>query len=559
MKFKLNLRSRLLIPILTALFIAGIIGTTGIFFVMKQLSNQHQSDLRATHNLLLKQRINSKYNEYTSLMNSIQNRALELAALFSTPEWVISAYKLAASGEATDETDPKSRQARKQLKDKFKEFQEGYLSRTGFGKPHIHFHLAPAQSLARTWRDGWQVSREGKKLDVTDDLSSFRNTVVQTIKEGKNISGIEVGRGGFVIRGICPIIDKEGEILGSIENYYEYAPLLKLLKSQEDENFAVFMNTSLLKIASKLNNPEKCQLVGTEYIICASTDRTLINSTIIPEYLAQCNNKRVNITTPKYNVTLFPVHDYAGKQIGILCMLINTTELDQKITASALASDKNINRSITALTAGIILIIIVICIIVWIVVGRISRVVRNISNALRDLARGDTNTTVSYQATGELGEMADACRDMINTNSDIAQTLSNLAEGDWTVSYKPQSAADIIGNALEKLITRVRSALSCVSESAEQVNISSNEIAHASHSVSNISTDSVSYLQNISSSMSELDIQTDHNAEDASNARKITSKAKEAAEAGSKQMHNMVSAMEAIAVSSTRSAILPRS
>ena len=552
MKFRLSLRTRLLLPILTALFFAAIIGSSGVYCVMKQLSDQHLNDLKSAHNLLLKQRITSKYNEYTSLLNSLQKRALEQAAMFSTPSWVISAYKLAATGNTNDEDDPKSRDARKILKDNFKEFQKGYLAHTKLGIPHIHFHIAPARSLARTWRDGWQVSRDDKKFDITDDLSSFRQTVVQAIKNNKNISGIEVGRGGLVIRGVCPITINNNQVIGSVEDYFEYSPLLKLLKNREDENFAIFMDSALLKIASKLNNPEKYPPIGKDYITCASTDQSLINAVITPEYLAKCTNQKVTFEINKYSITLFPVPDFAGKQIGILCMLINTTELNQKIITSSLCSNKNINRCVTALIAGIAFIIIIVCIIVWIAVGRISRRVREISAALRDLARGNTNTEVKYRATGELGDMADACRDMITSNSNIANTLNNLADGDWTVSYTPQSEDDIIGKNLEILINKIGDALASVSKSAEQVNSSSTEIAIASNSVSQSSAESAGSLQNISSSMSALDTQTGKNAEDAGNARIITSRAKEAAETGSNQMHKMVSAMDAIATSSEK-------
>ncbi len=550
MQLKLNLRTRLLLPIFAALTIAGIAGSLGVYYILTILSNQHIEDLKTTHELLLKERIQNKYSEYQALLDSMEGRALEQAALFTTPDWVIKAYTLAASGSTTAEDDPKCREARKILKDEFKKFQEGYSSNTIFGKPHIHFHIAPARSLARTWRDGWQVERNKQKLDVTDDLSSFRQTVVETIKSGKNITGIEVGRGGFVIRGICPIKNEQGKTLGSVENYFSYAPLLTLLKNEDDEEFAVFMKSDLLKVAKRMDDPEKYPPIGPAYITCAATDMERIIDTITPDDLSRCTASQVNINHGLNNITLIPVNDFAGSQIGILCLLIDTTKLDNRIQLAATTAGSDINRTIIAMVIGIICIVAIICIIVWFTVGKIAGGVKEVAQALRTLAQGETNVEVHYKSPDELGEMADACRNIIKVNTDITELIIKMAEGDWSLEYSARSPQDRIGKAISDMIANVCNTLNSVTTAAKQVNSNTGEISSASHSVSIVSTESAASLAKISSAITVLNQQTAKNAEDARNARIITDNTRETANIGSSQMNDMVQAMSQITTSS---------
>ncbi len=550
MPLKLNLRYRLLLPIFAALTIAGIAGSIGVYYILTILSNQHIEDLKATHELLLKERIQNKYSEYQALLDSMEGRALEQAALFTAPDWVINAYNIASSGSTTDENDPKCREARKLLKDEFKKFQEGYSTNTIFGKPHIHFHIAPARSLARTWRDGWQAERNKQKLDITDDLSSFRKTVVEAIRDSKNITGIEVGRGGFVIRGICPIKNSQGKTLGSVENYFSYAPLLNLLKNEKDEEFAVFMKSDLLKIAKRMNIPEKYPPVGSEYITCAATDMEKILNIITPEYLSRCTDSLININSGLNNITLIPVTDFAGVKIGILCMLIDTTKLDNRIQLAATTAGGDINQTITAIVIGIVCIVAIICIIVWFTVGKIANGVKEVSQALRTLAQGETDVDVCYQSTDELGEMADACRNIIKVNTDITELIIKMAEGDWSFKYNARSKHDRIGKAISEMIDNVSNTLNSVNTAAKQVNSNTRDIFDASHSVNIVSTESAASLENISSAITILNQQTAKNADDAHNARKITGNACQTANIGSNQMNDMVEAMSQITASS---------
>lgn len=190
---------------------------------MSRLINEDVDNLsKTTYNSLLRQ------------IDLIGFRALSIASLFSREDTVIRSYKTALSGNIDDPASTRSQQARDSLRKQFKSIMEGYSGSTQGKVLKIHFHLPNARSLVRLWRDGYQTKIDGKKVDISDDLSSFRNTVIQVNKEPyKPITGIEIGRGGFAIRGIVPVSNSNGRHLGSVEVLYPFSEVFDNLKNDD--------------------------------------------------------------------------------------------------------------------------------------------------------------------------------------------------------------------------------------------------------------------------------------------------------------------------------------
>ncbi len=100
-------------------------------------------------------------------------KALSIASLFSEWDPVADAYKTAHSGNMDDENSIQSQLAREKLRDTFSTILKGYKANTGKDLK-LHFHLPNGRSLARLWRKGYQTTRNGLKIDISDDLSGFR-------------------------------------------------------------------------------------------------------------------------------------------------------------------------------------------------------------------------------------------------------------------------------------------------------------------------------------------------------------------------------------------------
>jgi pyruvate/2-oxoglutarate dehydrogenase complex dihydrolipoamide acyltransferase (E2) component len=52
---------------------------------------------------------------------------------------------------------------------------------------------------------------------ISDDLSSFRATIVNVKNTQKPMFAIEVGRAGLVMRGLSPVFDNNHNYVGSVE------------------------------------------------------------------------------------------------------------------------------------------------------------------------------------------------------------------------------------------------------------------------------------------------------------------------------------------------------
>jgi methyl-accepting chemotaxis protein len=75
-----------------------------------------------------------------------------------------------------------------------------------FGAKQMQFHTAPAISFLRL--------HEPAKFG--DDLSSFRQTVVEANRTGKSVLGLEKGKGGYGFRAVAPVFH-DGKQVGTFE------------------------------------------------------------------------------------------------------------------------------------------------------------------------------------------------------------------------------------------------------------------------------------------------------------------------------------------------------
>ena len=87
------------------------------------------------------------------------------------------------------------------------------------------------------WREK-QTKKDGQWIDISDDISSFRKTVMEVNQAKKPVKGIEPGRGGFAIRGVVPIKSDQGKPLGSAEVLIDFNPIVEDISVEEGQSCA---------------------------------------------------------------------------------------------------------------------------------------------------------------------------------------------------------------------------------------------------------------------------------------------------------------------------------
>lgn len=261
----------------------------------------------------------SKVADISVSQNRIANEMLTQAALFSRAKAVQAAYETAYKGNLTAADDPQMELARQQFRDYFSSIEKGYRQTHDGNSLRLHFHVPPARSLLRLWKKGQNKS---------DDLSSFRNTVA-TISSGshKPITGIEIGRGGFAIRGIAPVVADNGQFLGSVESLSTFDPLVKYSISNDKEYIAVYMDKAFLPIATRLQDTSKNPIMGDRFVFVSSTDKTITDAILTPDLLADGQTKMHTTRIDDYFTTVLPIKDFSGKQIGVMAYVYNAADL----------------------------------------------------------------------------------------------------------------------------------------------------------------------------------------------------------------------------------------
>jgi len=314
---KTSLKTKTIIPLIVILVL--VVGSI-VPFMQNQLAGIRERQVR---DLVL-----AKQGEINRAVSRGAQDAIEKASLFSRLPDVQAAYMLALSGKIDDETDAKVQAARIFLREKLAPAIKGFEQAAGVPM-QLHFHLPNGRSLLRAWRSK-QIQRHGVWMDVSDDLTGFRPMVVEVNKSGNSVSGIEVGQGGFVIRGVLPVFDAADRQTGSVEMLSDLDAIFKA-SIDEGQSIHLYMNTELLSVATALADPEKNPLLGEQFVWVSGTGNEESRSLIGADLLENGRTALTLSRSGENTAAAFPVTDYHGAQIGVIALVIDTTVIDTLI------------------------------------------------------------------------------------------------------------------------------------------------------------------------------------------------------------------------------------
>jgi PAS domain S-box-containing protein len=386
--------------------------------------------------------ISSKINDFNQTCEEFSNKALFAATLCSRFEFVQEAYK-----EYYNSNDIES--ASKIIESHTDKLNTLIKTNTGFDA-RIHYHLPPARSFIRCWSE-----KRG------DDISAFRSTVLQVSKTHKAVKGIETGRGGFVIRGISPIVSDDNEFLGTVEVFFDINQVVEQITSNEDEEFSVFMKTDLLPLASKFledsaSNILMDQRVIGDFIFVEKTDGFLL-SNLSQEALNGVSNELSVFKNGIHKYAVIPIRNFSGvtEGIGIL-----------QVDISGYISDLRSIIFIIVVTAFVMLIILL-SINTRSIARTTKRIIR-LDNSLKILAKGNPVEKTDVTINDEIGQMEQSLNtlnDLISKNTDFAL---NLGKGNFDHKYEPLGEEDMLGNALVKMKNSLKDKNKQLTESEER-------------------------------------------------------------------------------------------
>jgi len=447
---KMRLAERLT-AIFAILFIVILVGI-GIFAAR---------DIRVTVEDTLDANLRSQADLVDDLVDEFSGKALELASVFAELEMVKAAYRI-----ADDET------GRRQLSASVDNLVEAVQRAAGGQAYRIHFHKPPAVSFYRTWTD-----------TAGDDLSSFRKTILEVSRTRQPLQTVELGRGGFVIRGIAPIVDN-GTYLGSVEVYFQPQEIVPFLDSEElNSGIMLLVNAEAAETLFFEEDLDQYFLgrVG-ESMVSVVTDEWIVPEELLDEELLTASASEGTVTTDivgRYQLAYIPLTDFSGAVQGHLVSVFDATSFLE--TAE---------RRILVLMIVVALLVVAAAIAVYIVSRRtVALPLTATADNLKQIAMGDGDLSL---------RMKEARNDEIGR---LSRHFNNFVENLGKIVYSIQEASQLLienAGALDENSENSRlsaeSINGLVERVAQQISEQDGSISQSSASVEEI-TGNISSLE----------------------------------------------------------------
>ncbi|WP_320036198.1 methyl-accepting chemotaxis protein [Halarcobacter sp.] len=280
----------------TKLIIAGIFiiafAIAVSYYMISNMEKEIQLSTKAHFELLINERIKSKMNiGLTNAITLSKNTDIMAALEYKDRDTA----KLSLEG-----------------------ISKAMKSGTSLKNVKIHIHDKDVKSFFRAW----------KPDKYGDDLSSFRETILEVKKTQKPLNAIEVGRAGLVLRGLAPIFDIEDKYLGSIEYIQGFNSIVNDFK--KDGEYLLVLMDEKYKRGNALSDQSK---VGKYYISQKDVDKNFVNSFS----KIDMNSLKQNgiLKGSNYFYTAFPIKDLKGEQIGIYVLGEDIKKLETVISNSS--------------------------------------------------------------------------------------------------------------------------------------------------------------------------------------------------------------------------------
>ncbi|OLP42665.1 chemotaxis protein [Rhizobium oryziradicis] len=163
------------------------------------------------------------------------------------------------------------------------------------------------------------------------------------------------------------------------------------------------------------------------------------------------------------------------------------------------------------------------------------------------VAIGDLNYEVNHPSNDEIKDLIDTMQRMTSNLRNTANIADQIANGDLTVTPKPLSDKDTLGQSLQLMVERLRGVVGDAISAGENVSSGSQQLSSASEQVSQGATEQASSAEEASASMEEMAANIKQNADNAAQTEKIARQSSKDAEASGEAVARAVGAMRTIA------------
>ncbi|WP_169570324.1 methyl-accepting chemotaxis protein [Sneathiella limimaris] len=240
----------------------------------------------------------------------------------------------------------------------------------------FQFHLPPATSFLRVH----------KPEKHSDDLSSFRFSVIETNKNKTKISGLEIGVAGLGMRGIAPI-SHQGQHVGSVEFGLSFGKsFFDDFKNETGANVALILKRGSQYDLFATTFPDNSMDITDSSIIQGIEDTNIINA--------------IEIEGKSYARMVSPVQDFSGNPIGILVLAIDRSYFVEQ-------SNNALMNTLAVLSA----VLVGVFVLAYFINKSITRPITELTDTMQIMANGQLDIPIpATDRKDEIGSMASAVK-----------------------------------------------------------------------------------------------------------------------------------------------------
>ncbi|MCB1191710.1 MAG: methyl-accepting chemotaxis protein [Leptospiraceae bacterium] len=315
-----------------------------------------------------------------------------------------------------------------------------------YGIQQFQFHTPPAFSFLRVH----------KPEKFGDDLSAFRNTVLECNKKKTPISGLESGVAGVGLRVIHPIFYNNIHI-GSVEFGGSIQNILEHIRDTFEIDYIVGLNEDKLKIAGYKKSETKDVQVGN--IIYNKFSSEELKGTLLE---AKNEFNQYSINGNLYITIEIPLKDFKDEQIGNVFIIKNfQKELDN-------------TKTTTIKTATVILIISILLLgVFWFFSRLIIKSLKEMLSVTKTISQGDLRVRIETNSNDEIGQFMTSMNTMVEKISNIISKSRENAGETQTFAAKLKGNS----NELSQLMQRQAASLEEISAAIGKIANSSKKIS----------------------------------------------------------------------------------
>lgn len=178
--------------------------------------------------------------------------------------------------------------------------------------------------------------------------------------------------------------------------------------------------------------------------------------------------------------------------------------------------------------------------------------IQNIVTLSQNMGNGNLHSEIIVQTNDELGELAKISKstsERLNKYiSEISGILNEISNRNLNVTVEHDYLGDFapIKKALLTIISSLNSTFAEINTAAEQVTVGAGQVAAASQALAQGATEQASSIEELTASITEVSSHVRQNAENASQANKISNDVNNSAKLGNEHMRQMLSSMDEI-------------